>query len=393
MMTSACQPQEQPAKGVESMPGPLGQWILGGLPDFRPGVAPAILNPSARSADAAMRLPAQPGRRPPPPPPAQPRRSEPHRISGTRALRTKPNNRLIRGAPAGKLWPDPGLSPGHNDKDASCRMSRDDDTRRRMSNAYLDRRRDRLDLMRSQQRRTRAVYEGLRDGDDLKVRAALGVPPANASADSVGLGSIGMRTAYQEMERRKEGVLHEIAALTRYSDEHRRELRLRFELIDLCRRGADDELLAFDKLVRIRGAELTEIANRLRSEIDSIDAAGSPAASLRLPVAHPARLDPTPFLPLWLGTGLTGIAQRIGLLPHLSEATRQDWVAELRRIDRLKTRPRSLLAAALWPARPPELAQAAAKLHAEIESTGRCVGLLAGISLMRGACRRYLGNL
>lgn len=41
--------------GVLRMPGPLGQWILGGLPDFRPGVASLVLSqtPGGAEGDAA----------------------------------------------------------------------------------------------------------------------------------------------------------------------------------------------------------------------------------------------------------------------------------------------------------------------------------------------------
>lgn len=44
--------------GVERMPGPLGQWILGGLPDFRPGVTSVILSQAAgQSAGEPVPIP------------------------------------------------------------------------------------------------------------------------------------------------------------------------------------------------------------------------------------------------------------------------------------------------------------------------------------------------
>lgn len=265
-------------------------------------------------------------------------------------------------------------------------MSRDDDYRRRESNAYLDRRQDRLDLLRRQQQRTRDVYEALRAGDDLKLRTALGLPPAGASRSSAALEPDRSPSAVEEVYRRCDDVVEEIGALGHYSDETRRELRVRFELIDLWRASVDEEIAAFETLVRARGAELREISDRLLAEIRSLDLWGEATATLR-PLAPCVSNDGLACQ--LFGSGLAGITYRLGISPLLSDATRQRWVAELRRIDRAKTNGRFALAAPLSRATEPGLVQAASRLQAEIESAGRCVGLLAGIALLRAACRRY----
>lgn len=264
-------------------------------------------------------------------------------------------------------------------------MSRDEDYRRRNTNAYLERRQGRLDLLRHQQRRTRDVYEALRAGDDLKVRTALGVPPARASRCAA-LESDRSQSAIEEVYRRCDDVVEEIGALGHYSDESRRELRVRFDLIDLWRASADDEIAAFETLVRARGAELREISDRLLAEIRSFDLWGEATATPR-PLAPCVSNDGLACL--YFGPGLAGITYRLGISPLLSDVTRQRWVAEVRRIDRAKRNNRFPLAAPLLRATEPGLAQAASRLQAEIESAGRCVGLLAGIALLRAACRRY----
>ena len=63
-------------------------------------------------------------------------------------------------------------------------MAHDDDYRRRESNDYLNRRQDRLDFERSQRDRTSAVYDGIREKDEGKVRRALDIPLADTNSSS-----------------------------------------------------------------------------------------------------------------------------------------------------------------------------------------------------------------
>jgi hypothetical protein len=61
-------------------------------------------------------------------------------------------------------------------------MTSDSDDRRKESISYLNRRQDQVDSSQLQRDRTEAVYRGLRERDDWKVRSALGLSPADASA-------------------------------------------------------------------------------------------------------------------------------------------------------------------------------------------------------------------
>ena len=85
-------------------------------------------------------------------------------------------------------------------------MSRDDDSesRRKISNAFLDRRQDSLDHFRHQQRLTRTVY----GRDKSAARAALGVQSSPGGVDEVAPGA----SVLDEMRRYRLMVCEEIDA-------------------------------------------------------------------------------------------------------------------------------------------------------------------------------------
>lgn len=116
-------------------------------------------------------------------------------------------------------------------------MFLDDHSRRNVSCADLDHRRDRLHLMRRQQRRTRALFEGLRASEESKARMAPGATPEDgASFESI----------VARVRRCRLAVSVRIDALAGLSDEMRRELRGRFDAIDPWRPAADAALMRFE---------------------------------------------------------------------------------------------------------------------------------------------------
>ena len=115
-------------------------------------------------------------------------------------------------------------------------MFLDDHSRRNVSCADLDHRRDRLHLMRRQQRRTRAVFEGLRASEESTARVAPGATPEDGAFESI----------VARVRRCRLAVSVRIDALTGLSDEMRRELRGRFDAIDPWRPAADAALMRFE---------------------------------------------------------------------------------------------------------------------------------------------------
>jgi hypothetical protein len=61
-------------------------------------------------------------------------------------------------------------------------MPSDYDDRHKESTSYLNRLQDQADSSQLQRNRTEAVYSGIRERDDWKVRSALNLPPADTSA-------------------------------------------------------------------------------------------------------------------------------------------------------------------------------------------------------------------
>ncbi len=115
-------------------------------------------------------------------------------------------------------------------------MFLDDDNRHSMYPADRGRRRDRLDLMRRQQRRTRAAFEGLRAGEASRVCTATGALPEDGAFESIVACVRRCRLA---------ASIH-IDALAGLSAERRRELRARFDAIDPWRPTADAALRRFE---------------------------------------------------------------------------------------------------------------------------------------------------
>jgi hypothetical protein len=115
-------------------------------------------------------------------------------------------------------------------------MFLDDDSRRTGYGAGLDHRRDGLHLMRRQQRRTRALFEGLRASEESKARMAPGATPEDGAFESI----------VARVRRCRLAVSVRIDALAGLSDEMRRELRARFDAIDPWRPAADAALMRFE---------------------------------------------------------------------------------------------------------------------------------------------------
>lgn len=126
-------------------------------------------------------------------------------------------------------------------------MFLDDHSRRKVSCADLDHRRDGLHLMRRQQRRTRAVFEGLRASEESRAHMA----PAGAAPEDGAFESIVAR-----VRRCRLAVSVRIDALAGLSDELRRELRARFDAIDPWRPAADAALMRFENDVATHTAAL-----------------------------------------------------------------------------------------------------------------------------------------
>jgi hypothetical protein len=147
-------------------------------------------------------------------------------------------------------------------------MFLDDDSRRSMYHADLDHRRDRLHLMRRQQRRTRAAFEGLRASEASRVCTATGVAPEDGAFESI----------VARVRRYRLAASVHIDALAGLSGEMRGEMRARFDAIDPWRPAADVALLRLE----------TDLA-RHTAELDA-NADGDPAPCCRALLAALALL-------------------------------------------------------------------------------------------------------
>ena len=235
-------------------------------------------------------------------------------------------------------------------------MSRDDyDNRRRMSNAFLDRRQDRVDAFRDQQRLTRDVYEAQRAGDHAKVRSTLGVSPS--SVDEI-------EPEHADIHRRRLRVWEEIDALTAFSAEARNEWRIHFDAINLVGSIASDSLGQFRSRVKERATVLTNISVLLRLSIG----------------------------PLFMG--FSAIAHRIQSLSFLNGALQQRWVDEIERIAATHTNPPALDLSFFPLGRANAMTQAMNKVIGEIDSAaGMCESLSAALLLLSSSCVLYRSKL
>lgn len=232
-------------------------------------------------------------------------------------------------------------------------MSRDDDSesRRKISNAFLDRRQDSLDHFRHQQRLTRTVY----GRDKSAARSALGVQSSPGGGDEVAPGA----SVLDEMRRYRLMVCEEIDALTDFSREVRLEWRNSFDCIDLWRLTADERFQRFEMIVRVHTTVLRDILGRL----------GTPIGLL-------------------FGSGFDAAARKIQILPFLNDAIRQSWVDELKRIDATYSNPLGRLPFQFGPAE--DITQAKRRLIAEIDSVAaKCGSLSTALVLLSSACGRY----
>lgn len=125
-------------------------------------------------------------------------------------------------------------------------MFLDDDSRRSMYHADLDHRRDRLHLMRRQQRRTRAAFEGLRASEASRACTATGTTLDDSAFESI----------VARVRRYRLAASVHIDALAGLSGQMRCELRARFDAIDPWRPAADAALMRFEIEVARHTAEL-----------------------------------------------------------------------------------------------------------------------------------------
>lgn len=246
-------------------------------------------------------------------------------------------------------------------------MFRDDDCRRRMSTAYLDRRQDRLDLMRNQQRRTRSIYEGLLAGSESTARAATGPLQSSCDGGVAASRERGRESAPAEIRRCRLAVLMRIESLTDFSEALRREWRSRFDAIDPWRLTADGSLERFAARVTACSTVLQDIAGQLEARVGRIETQ--------------------------CGTGFAAIALQIRALPFLAETTRQRWADEIGRIDAAHSSPQTGFALRDMPAGHAGLTDVARRVLAEIDSAARCSTLSAALALLRSACSRYRNGL
>lgn len=283
-------------------------------------------------------------------------------------------------------------------------MSWDYEERRRLSNACLDRRQDRLDLMRTQQRRTHAVYEGLRRGDPGAAGHALGVAaPASAHREERDdRCEDECAAAASAVSRRRHAVFARIDTLHDIDGTVRRDWRNRFDAIEVLLRDGADAVERFGGGITAQTQALRDLARRLRATLEAMQARLGPWPVPQLARGTPSAAD---LLDRFFPMGLDGIVRQIEQSTLIDASAKQRWIAPLQGLERLQGAPRIAAPAAHlfatlaplvskpdWRTRHAETA-AASQVADEIDEAAGCGSLHTALLLLRADCALYRAAL
>jgi hypothetical protein len=278
-------------------------------------------------------------------------------------------------------------------------MPRDFDERRGLSNAWLDRRQDRLDLVRAQQQRTHAVYDSLRRGDSAAAGRALGIA-AGTRAPAQGASA----AAAADVSRRRHAVFARIDEQRDVDEAVRRAWRDRFDAIELLQQQGRDAVDRFEGSIIAQTQPLRDLARRLRATLESVQARATPSPLKRFAPGTPSAAD---LLDRFYPHGLGGIVQQIERSALLATAAKQRWTAPLQALEAQQGAPRPALPAmdrfaGLYRLSDPDgyarqagdtAIEAASRVADEIDEAAGCSSLHAALVLLRADCALYRAAL
>lgn len=281
-------------------------------------------------------------------------------------------------------------------------MPRDFDERRGLSNAWLDRRQDRLDLMRAQQQRTHAVHDSLRRGDSAAAMRALGIAAGmHASRDPA---EDACAAAAADVSRRRHAVFARIDEQRDIDEAVRRAWHDRFDAIELLLHQGRDAVERFEGSIIAQTQTLHDLARRLRATLESVQARATPLPLRRFAPGTPSAAD---LLDRFFPQGLGGIVQQIERSALLFTTAKQRWTTPLQALDAQQNAPRPALPdvdrfTALRRLSDPDgcarhaghtATETASRVADEIDEAAGCSSLHTALLLLRADCALYRAAL